>query len=249
LIELAQYEVTCPLISQDYFWKFWYNGVGTSDMKYNFPTFTIKVKARPNMENSYFKNKVTFPIIPDDAVLTSDNRVIMTNKQLLTKNPDAATERFVPSASAPTASENSVTSVAETGEAFQDTTFEMRRQMPTTAGKRPLSKNFKAQAMPPKPKKKSALVEEARKRVRENAVPPKPIKQYVNPLERASSDELGIKNLANKKVVKSQHSLGKAVSTFDKTAAKQNNPSLFDDPQQDYFASKHRHRDSFDVVN
>ena len=40
------------------------------------------------MEKSYYKNKITFPIMPDDAVLTPDNRVIMTNQQLLAKNPD-----------------------------------------------------------------------------------------------------------------------------------------------------------------
>ena len=50
------------------------------------------------MENSYPKNKITFPIMPDDAVLIPDNRVIMTNQQLLTKNPDAAVERFESSA-------------------------------------------------------------------------------------------------------------------------------------------------------
>ncbi|MGO2384787.1 hypothetical protein, partial [Pseudolactococcus laudensis] len=98
-------------------------------------------------------------------------------------------------------------------------------------------------------KKKSTLVEDARKRARENAVAPKPVKPYVNPLERASADELGIKGLANKKVAQTQHSLGKSVSGFDKTAARESNGSLFDEPKQDYFASKHQHRDGFDTVD
>lgn len=202
------------------------------------------------MENYYPKHQVIFPIIPDDAILTADNRVIMTNQQLLTKNPDAATERFGPSVNMTTgtssASESAMSSSADSDDTQM--TFDMRRQTPTTAGKRPLSKNFKTQAPPP-PKKKTTLVEESRKRARENAVPPKPIKQYINPLERASADELGIKNLANKKVVKAQHALGKQVSGFDKTAAKQANASLFDNPEQDYFANKHRQRDSFDLVD
>ncbi|XOQ36835.1 MAG: Cell division protein SepF [Lactococcus sp.] len=199
------------------------------------------------MENSYPKNKITFPIMPDDAVLTPDHRVIMTNQQLLTKNPDAATERFESFAGNKANASNLMSETA--GESEQMSTFETRRQTPTVNGKRPLSKNFKASADPMPIKKKSTLVEDARKRARENAVAPKPVKPYVNPLERASSDELGIKGLANKKVAQTQHSLGQSVSGFDKTAARQSNGSLFDEPKQDYFASKHQHRDGFDTVD
>ena len=195
------------------------------------------------MENSYPKNKITFPIIPDDAVLIPDNRVIMTNQQLLTQNPDAALEHFESSTASSNRISESLIEETQTG------SFETRRHMPTVKGKRPLSKNFKASANPMPIKKKSSLVEDARKRARENAVAPKPVKPYVNPLERASSDELGIKGLANKKVAQTQHSLGKSVSGFDKTAARQSNRSLFDTPQQDYFASKHQHRGGFDTVD
>ena len=199
------------------------------------------------MEKSYYKNKITFPIMPDDAVLTPDNRVIMTNQQLLTKNPDASLERFE-SSTGNYASSGSVSESSTEEEQFGS--FETRRQTPTVAGKRPLSKNFKASSANQVPiKKKSTLVEDARKRARENAVAPKPVKPYVNPLERASADELGIKGLANKKVAQTQHSLGKSVSGFDKIAARESSGSLFDQPKQDYFASKHRHRDGFDTVD
>ncbi|GHU42872.1 hypothetical protein FACS1894193_08910 [Bacilli bacterium] len=197
------------------------------------------------MENLYPKNKITFPIMPDDAVLTPDNRVIMTNQQLLTRNPDMTMEHFGASTKNQAAGSSGVMSESANEAAGS---FEMRRQTPTVNGKRPLSKNFKVSTVAP-PKKKSTLVEEARKRALENAVAPKPVKPYVNPLERATSDELGIKGLANKKVVQSQHSLGKPVSGFDKTAARQSNGSLFDAPKQDYFASKHQHRDGFDTVD
>jgi hypothetical protein len=210
-----------------------------------------QVKVRPSMENSYPKNKITFPIMPDDAVLTPDNRVIMTNQQLLTKNPDAATERFEPStgnnAKKATGASGVKPDVANEDE--PTSSFETRRQMPTVNGKRPLSKNFKSQTDTMPIKKKSTLVEDARKRARENAVAPKPVKPYVNPLERASADELGIKGLANKKVAQTQHSLGKSVSSFDKTAAREANASSFDGSKQDYFASKHQHRDGFDTVD
>ena len=199
------------------------------------------------MENSYPKNKITFPIMPDDAVLIPDNRVIMTNQQLLTKNPDAALERFESSARNNT--KTSSTTSASMTEETQEGSFETRRQTPTVNGKRPLSKNFKASTETMPIKKKSTLVEDARKRARENAVAPKPVKPYVNPLERASADELGIKGLANKRVVQTQHSLGQSVSGFDKTAARESNGSLFDDPKQDYFASKHQNRDGFDTVD
>ncbi|GAB2023670.1 hypothetical protein RyT2_27470 [Pseudolactococcus yaeyamensis] len=200
------------------------------------------------MENSYYKNKITFPIMPDEAVLTSDNRVIMTNRQLLIKNPDASLEHFEPSAGGKTTDSPNMMSELMTDET-QANSFEMRRQTPTVNGKRPLSKNFKASANSLPIKKKSTLVEDARKRARENAVAPKPIKPYVNPLERASADELGIKGLVNKKVAETQHSLGKSVSGFDKAAAHESKKSLFDDSKQDYFASKHQHRDGFDTVD
>lgn len=93
------------------------------------------------MEKSYYKNKITFPIMPDDAVLTPDNRVIMTNQQLLTKNPDASLERFE-SSTGNYASSGSVSESSTEEEQFGS--FETRRQTPTVAGKRPLSKNFKA---------------------------------------------------------------------------------------------------------
>ena len=95
------------------------------------------------MENSYYKNKITFPIMPDDAVLTPDNRVIMTNQQLLTKNPDASLERFE-SSTGNYASSGSVSEASAEEEQFGS--FETRRQTPTVAGKRPLSKNFHVRA-------------------------------------------------------------------------------------------------------
>ncbi|GFH40604.1 hypothetical protein [Pseudolactococcus insecticola] len=205
------------------------------------------------MENSYPQNnrhKVTFPIIPDDAVLTPDNRVIMTNQQFLTRNPDAQTERFGNQAQQATNAANTASQQTQTAAQGQSAdNFERRRQTPTTAGKRPLGTNSRMPLVDEAPKKKS-YVEEAKKRARENAVAPKPVKPYVNPLERASSDELGIRDLANKKVVKAQHSLsGQALAGFDKAAAQRSSSSLFDAPEQDYFASKHSNRDSFDIVD
>lgn len=192
------------------------------------------------MENTYSHNKVTFPIMPDDAVLTPDHRVIMTNRQLLTKSPNPDEERFE--------STSVATSTDFINSGQEADTFEQRRQMPTVAGKRPLSKNYNPNMQAPV-KKKSNLVEESKKRARENAVAPKPVKQYVNPLERASADELGIKGLVNKKVAQTQHSLGQSISGFDKTNARATNGSLFGDEQKDYFASKHQHRGGFDQVD
>ncbi|MDR1605820.1 MAG: hypothetical protein LBS41_01770 [Streptococcaceae bacterium] len=201
------------------------------------------------MENSYFKNRVTFPVIPDGATLTPDHRVIMTNQQLLTRNPDARTEQFESQSHQRTSgaiSPETAEQVAVASGAAQNDTFETRRQTPTMAGKRPLGKSHNAAVVEPI-KKKSSVVEESKKRARENAAPPKKLKPYENPLDRLSSDELGIKGLVNKKVKDSQHALGKSVSSFDKVAARAGQQSLFDGPHKDYFASKHQYRDQVDI--
>lgn len=195
------------------------------------------------MENPYKKNKVVFPIIPDDGVLVPDNRVIMTNQDLLIHNPE-----FSVKSSAATDGFQGKQQSESTPETASEMTFETRRKQPTTEGKRPLGKKMHATTVSSE-KKKSSVVEEARKRARENAVQPKPVKAYINPLERSSKDELGIKGLANKKVVSSQHSLGKTISGFDKKAARATNGSLFEESEQDYFASKHEQHDTIDSVN
>ncbi|CEN29050.1 MAG: hypothetical protein L0F95_08045 [Lactococcus sp.] len=195
------------------------------------------------MENPYKKNKVVFPIIPDDGVLVPDNRVIMTNQDLLIHNPE-----FSVKSSAATDGFQGKQQSESTPETASEMTFETRRNQPTTEGKRPLGKKTTTTTVSSE-KKKSSVVEEARKRARENAVQPKPVKAYINPLERSSKDELGIKGLANKKVVSSQHSLGKTISGFDKKAARATNGSLFEESEQDYFASKHEQHDTIDSVN
>ncbi len=195
------------------------------------------------MENPYKKNKVVFPIIPDDGVLVPDNRVIMTNQDLLIHNPE-----FSVKSSVATDSFQGKQQSESAPETASEMTFETRRNQPTIEGKRPLGKKTTTTTVSSE-KKKSSVVEEARKRARENAVQPKPVKAYINPLERSSKDELGIKGLANKKVVSSQHSLGKTISGFDKKAARATNGSLFEESEQDYFASKHEQHDTIDSVN
>ena len=195
------------------------------------------------MENPYKKNKVVFPIIPDDGVLVPDNRVIMTNQDLLIHNPE-----FSVKSSVATDSFQGKQQSESAPETASEMTFETRRNQPTIEGKRPLGKKTTTTIVSSE-KKKSSVVEEARKRARENAVQPKPVKAYINPLERSSKDELGIKGLANKKVVSSQHSLGKTISGFDKKAARATNGSLFEESEQDYFASKHEQHDTIDSVN
>ncbi|MCJ1977514.1 hypothetical protein [Pseudolactococcus paracarnosus] len=195
------------------------------------------------MDNPYKKNQVVFPIIPDDGVLVPDNRVIMTNQDLLIHNPQFSVSS-VKATEGVKGQEQSET----LSEATDEMTFEMRRQQPTTAGKRPLGKKMTTTPISSK-QKKSSVVEEARKRARENAVQPKPVKAYVNPLERSSNDELGIKKLANKKVVNGQHSLGKSISGFDKKAARATNGALFEESEQDYFANKHEQHDHIEPVD
>jgi hypothetical protein len=198
------------------------------------------------MANNYSnhpRSRVTFPIIPDDAVLVSDNRVIMTNQQLITRNPNSELERFVSSGRGEVTSRYTVSS----NQRERSETFDSRRQMPETEGKRPLGKKVRSPLVE-QPKKKSAI-DEAKKRAHENVTTPKPIKKYVSPLERVASEDLGVKALANKKLLKTQHSLGKTVSEFDKVVAQENKKSLFDAPNQDYFASKHSVRDTFDIVD
>ncbi|GFH41458.1 hypothetical protein Hs30E_00090 [Lactococcus hodotermopsidis] len=232
------------------------------------------------MENTYHKNNVTFPIIPDGAVLVADNRVIMTNQQLIIKNPDAATERFeynfdektvtnqTSQAYGPIQNQTSpieprmpqsrqeqatATVQPKTKSRYEPSSdvFERLRQMPTTAGKRPLSANSRT-LLVDKPKRQSPI-DDAKKRARENAIPPKPIKPYKHPLDTADTDELGINSLANKKVMKTQHSLGKSASSYLQAVAQQQvqpqvNKSPFDTPQQDYFTSKRSNRSTFDAV-
>lgn len=193
------------------------------------------------MDNPYKKSKVVFPIIPDDGFLVPDNRVIMTNQDLLIHNPQFSDHAVSEAVKGQQQSESPA-------EATDEMTFDMRRQQPTTVGKRPLGKKMNTSLVSTK-QKKSSVVEEARKRARENAVQPKQVKAYVNPLERSSSDELGIKNLANKKVVNGQHSLGKSISGFDKRAARATNGALFEDSEQDYFATKHEQHDHIDPVD
>ena len=197
------------------------------------------MKVRPIMQNPNRKNKIEFPIIADDQVLTPDNRVIMTNQELLTNNPGISTDQQ--SVKQDTVSQ-SYSDISEDMSA-QDT-FETRRQMPTTEGKRPLGKTSRTN-LDFNIKRKSTVVEDARKRARENAVQPKPIKAYVSPLQRTTAEELGIKGLANKKVVNTQHSLGK--SSTDVNQSKASDMSLQAE-SQDYFASKHQQHEQVETT-
>ena len=196
------------------------------------------MKVRPIMQNQNRRNKIEFPIIADDQVLTPDNRVIMTNQELLTNNPGISTDQR--SVNTDTVSK-SYSDISEDMSA-QDT-FETRRQMPTTEGKRPLGKTGRTN-LDFNIKRKSTVVEDARKRARENAVQPKPIKAYVSPLERTDSDELGIKGLANKKVANTQHSLGQTTTDLSKTGR----DILSKATDEDYFASKHQQHEQVDTT-
>ena len=196
------------------------------------------MKVRPSMQNPNRKNKIEFPIIADDQVLTPDNRVIMTNQELLTNNPGISTDQQ--SVKQDTVSQ-SYSDISE-DMSVQDT-FETRRQMPTTEGKRPLGKASRTN-LDFNIKRKSTVVEDARKRARENAVQPKPIKAYVSPLERTDSDELGIKGLANKKVANTQHSLGQTTTDLSKTGR----DILSKATDEDYFASKHQQHEQVDTT-
>ena len=196
------------------------------------------MKVRPIMQNQNRRNKIEFPIIADDQVLTPDNRVIMTNQELLTNNPGISTDQQ--SVKQDTVSQ-SYSDISEDMSA-QDT-FETRRQMPTTEGKRPLGKTGRTN-LDFNIKRKSTVVEDARKRARENAVQPKPIKAYVSPLERTDSDELGIKGLANKKVANTQHSLGQTTTDLSKTGR----DILSKATDEDYFASKHQQHEQVDTT-
>lgn len=195
------------------------------------------------MQNSNRRNKIEFPIIADDQVLVPDHRVIMTNQELLTNNPsDSSVQRMVNKESiSESLSESYLTQNADI--APQDT-FETRRHRPTTEGKRPLGKTSRTTPEFDL-KRKSTVVEDARKRARENAVQPKPIKAYVSPLQRTTAEELGIKGLANKKVVNTQHSLGK--SSTDVNQSKASDMSLQAE-SQDYFASKHQQHEQVETT-
>lgn len=78
------------------------------------------------MENPYKKNKVVFPIIPDDGVLVPDNRVIMTNQDLLIHNPE-----FSVKSSVATDSFQGKQQSESAPETASEMTFETRRNQPT----------------------------------------------------------------------------------------------------------------------
>lgn len=193
------------------------------------------------MQNPNRRNKIEFPIIADDQVLVPDNRVIMTNQELLTNNPSISSSQRTTNKERVSESYAFVSSDAASQDPLD--TFETRRHRPTTEGKRPLGK---ASQITPDftVKRKSIVVEDARKRARENAVQPKPIKPYVSPLQRTTAEELGIKGFANKKVANTQHSIGKSSTELDQATSDVASQSV----DEDYFASKHQQHEQVETT-
>lgn len=125
-----------------------------------------------------YSRKPFFPIIADDERLERDDRVVMTNQQLLTRNPSPQSE-----------------------EEFKQTAHKASRGLSSTLGKnalkpkvtynsqhRPLNSNDHSSANSFDKMNKKTQAEESRDRARRAAVPPARPRGYVHPLERSKED-------------------------------------------------------------
>ena len=119
--------------------------------------------------------RVVFPIIDDDEMLEKDTRVIMTNSQLITKNPSQQDEA-------------SFGGVQMSDKKRSDVYKPVKTKVSYSTQHRPLNSNHSGYSSFDKMPKKTSVDESKEKAKREAAVPPKRPKGYVHPLERDKDD-------------------------------------------------------------
>ncbi|MEY8538369.1 hypothetical protein AALM99_07930 [Lactococcus muris] len=119
--------------------------------------------------------RVVFPIIDDDEMLEKDTRVIMTNSQLITKNPSQQDEA-------------SFSNVQMSDKKRSDVYKPIKTKVSYSTQHRPLNSNHSGYSSFDKMPKKTSVDESKEKAKREAAVPPKRPKNYVHPLERDKDD-------------------------------------------------------------
>jgi hypothetical protein len=123
------------------------------------------------------RRKVTFPVIGDDEVLQQDTRVILTNQQLITRNPSLQDEAMIGSSDAP-----------KTAAKRPDTFKPYKPKTSFSTQHRPLNSNHSGVSSYDKMPKKTSIDESKERAKRAAATLPKPVKQYVSPLERDKED-------------------------------------------------------------
>ncbi|EKF52058.1 hypothetical protein [Lactococcus garvieae] len=119
--------------------------------------------------------RVVFPIIGDDEMLEKDTRVIMTNTQLITKNPSQQDEA-------------SFSNVQMSDKKRSDVYKPVKTKVSYSTQHRPLNSNHSGYSSFDKMPKKTSVDESKEKAKREAAVLPKRPKDYVHPLERDKDD-------------------------------------------------------------
>ncbi len=121
------------------------------------------------------RRRVTFPIIADDEVLQKDTRVIFTNKQLITRNPSLQEE---------TSFSDAPKSATRKSESFKP----YKSKVSYSTQHRPLNGEHNGVSSFDKMPKKTSVDESKERAKRAAATLPKPVKQYVSPLERDKED-------------------------------------------------------------
>lgn len=119
--------------------------------------------------------RAIFPIIGDDEILEKDTRVIMTNSQLITKNPSPQDEA-------------SFGNVQTSDKKHSDVYKPIKTTVSYSTQHRPLNSNHSGYSSFDKMPKKTSVDESKEKAKREAAAPPKRPKGYVHPLERDKDD-------------------------------------------------------------
>ena len=147
------------------------------------------------------RRSVIFPIIGDDEILEKDTRIIMTNQQLLTRNPSAHDEAsFGTLSTQPSKAEK----VAATVRSQSKYDYSVKPKVSYSTQHRPLGGKHGGESSFDKMPKKTS-VDEAKDRAKRIAatIPERP-KGYVHPLERKKEDVTIRKNssaVLNKKIV------------------------------------------------
>ena len=124
------------------------------------------------------RRRVTFPIIGDDEVLQKDTRVIFTDQQLITRNPSLQDEASIGGMEKTTKVES------KRPESFKP--YKPKTSFSTQH--RPINSNHSGVSSYDKMPKKTSVDESKERAKRAAATLPKPVKQYVSPLERDKED-------------------------------------------------------------
>jgi len=123
--------------------------------------------------NMQERRRVTFPLMPDNSFLEADTRFLMSNSQLITKSPKPSEEESLMRFSG----------LVEHKDRPITKPLNIRENYNYNSVKRPMGAPITPVNTYEKFYKKTA-VEESKERAKRAAVPPRPAKGYVSPLER-----------------------------------------------------------------